>query len=47
MTSRTPAFARAFTGRWLIAEMEQWEYLDLVKPAHIAFTGKDGENSYS
>jgi hypothetical protein len=42
MTSRTPAFARAFAGRWRIVEMDQWEDLDLLEPAHITFTGKDG-----
>lgn len=42
MISRTPGLARALTGRWRIAEMEQWEDLDLLEPAHITFTGKDG-----
>jgi hypothetical protein len=39
---RTPGFARAFAGRWRIAEMDQWEDLDPLEPAHITFTGKDG-----
>jgi hypothetical protein len=41
VTRRTPAFARAFAGRWRIAEMDQWEDLDLLEPAHITFIGKD------
>jgi len=41
MTRRTPAFARAFAGRWRIVEMDQWEDLDLLEPAHVTFTGKD------
>jgi len=41
MSRRTPGFSRAFAGRWRIAEMEQWEDLDLLGPAHITFTGKD------
>ena len=41
MTKRTPAFARAFAGRWRIAEMDQWEDIDLLGPAHITFVGKD------
>ena len=41
MTRRTPAFARAFAGRWRIAEMDQWEDIDLLEPAHITFVGKD------
>jgi hypothetical protein len=41
MTRRTPAFARAFAGRWRIAEMDQWEDIDLLEPAHITFIGKD------
>jgi hypothetical protein len=44
MTRSTPAFARAFAGRWRIVELDQWEDLDLLEPAHITFTGKnDGE----
>jgi hypothetical protein len=42
MTKRVPSFARAFAGRWRIAEMEEWEDLDLLGPAHITFTGRDG-----
>jgi hypothetical protein len=41
MTRRTAAFARAFVGRWRIVEMDQWEDLDLLKPAHIPFVGND------
>ena len=35
------ASAVAFKGRWRIAEMDQWDndYLDLVEPAHITFSG--------
>ena len=36
MTKRTPAFSRAFAGRWRIAEMDQWEDIDLLGAAHIA-----------
>lgn len=39
MSRRTPAFARAFAGRWRITEMDQWEDLDLIEPAHITFKG--------
>jgi hypothetical protein len=42
MTRRTPAFAAAFAGRWRIVEMDQWEELDLLGPAHITFSSKDG-----
>jgi hypothetical protein len=41
MIGRTRAFARAFAGRWRIVEMDRWEDLDLLEPAHITFTGKD------
>jgi hypothetical protein len=34
--------ARAFAGRWRITEMHAWDELDLLEPAHITFTGKDG-----
>ncbi|MDF2975064.1 MAG: hypothetical protein K0R61_5514, partial [Microvirga sp.] len=39
--AKTPAFAKAFAGRWRIAEMDVWDndYLDLVEPAYIAFEG--------
>src|SRR3954452_24943244 len=33
--------ARTFAGRWRIAEMDQWEDIDLLEPAHITFVGKD------
>jgi hypothetical protein len=39
MTRRPPGFARAFAGRWRITEMDQWEDLDLLEPAHITFIG--------
>jgi hypothetical protein len=42
MAKRSPTFARAFAGRWRIAEMDGWEDLDLLEPAHITFVGKDG-----
>ena len=42
MARRTPTFARVFAGRWRIVEMDQWEDLDLLEPAHITFTGKNG-----
>jgi len=42
MTRRAPGFARAFAGRWRITEMDQWDEIDLLGDAHIAFTGKDG-----
>jgi hypothetical protein len=42
MKRRAPAFARAFAGRWRIAEMDEWEELDFLEPAHITFTGNDG-----
>jgi hypothetical protein len=41
MIRRTPGFAGAFAGRWRIAEMDQWEDLDLIEPAHITFVDKD------
>ena len=42
MTRRAPAFVRAFAGRWRIVEMDQWDDLDLLEPAHITFTRKEG-----
>jgi hypothetical protein len=41
MKRRTPALALAFAGRWRIAEMDQWEDLDLLERAHITFSGND------
>ena len=38
---RSPAFARAFTGRWRITEMYEWDEIDLLGSAHITFSGKD------
>ena len=43
---RKSALAAAFKGRWRIAEMDQWDndYLDLLEPAHITFSGTaDGQ----
>ena len=42
MAKRVPGFSRAFAGRWRIAEMDQWDELDLLGPAHITFAGRDG-----
>ena len=42
MTRRAASFARAFAGRWRITEMDEWDQVDLLGSAHIAFTGKDG-----
>jgi len=41
MTRRAPSFARAFTGRWLITEMYEWDEIDLGGSAHITVSGKD------
>jgi hypothetical protein len=32
---RSPAFARAFAGRWRITEMDEWDEIDLLDAAHI------------
>ncbi|MBV8119334.1 MAG: hypothetical protein JO081_05265 [Alphaproteobacteria bacterium] len=44
MARRASSFARAFAGLWRIDEMDQSNDrdLDLLGPAHITFTGKDG-----
>lgn len=44
MTRRTSAMAKAFAGRWRIAEMDVWDNddLDLAEPAHITFEGEHG-----
>ena len=42
MSKRAPSFASAFAGRWRITEMDQWDEIDLLGSAHIAFTGKHG-----
>ena len=42
MTRRAPGFARVFAGRWRITEMDEWDEIDLLGSAHMAFTGKDG-----
>src|SRR4051812_28158744 len=41
MTRRAAGLAKAFQGRWRITEMDLWDndYLDLLEPAHITFTG--------
>ncbi len=41
MTRRAPGFARAFAGRWRITEMDEWDEIDLLGPAHITFSGND------
>ena len=41
MTRRAPGCARAFAGRWLITEMDEWDAIDLLGSAHITFSGKD------
>jgi len=41
MTRRAPGFARAFTGRWRITEMDEWDEIDLAGSAHITLSGKD------
>ena len=41
MTRRTPSFAQAFAGRSRITEMDEWDEIDLLGAAHIAFTGTD------
>jgi hypothetical protein len=41
VTRRAPGFARAFSGRWRITEMDEWGEIDLLAAAHITFTGKD------
>src|SRR3954463_6643055 len=46
---RGSALAKAFAGRWRIAEMDVWDndYLDLVEPAYIAFKGPHGGALFS
>jgi hypothetical protein len=41
MMAKVPAFAKAFGGRWRIAEVDVWDsdVLDLVEPAHLTFEG--------
>jgi hypothetical protein len=41
MTRRAPSFAGAFTGRWRITELYEWDAIDLGGSAHITFSGKD------
>jgi hypothetical protein len=42
MSRRASGFARAFTGRGRITEMDEWDEIDLLGTAHITFSGKDG-----
>ena len=47
--AKVPAFAKAFTGRWRIVEMDVWDndFLDLVEEAYITFQGdSDGEIAF-
>jgi hypothetical protein len=41
MTRHAPRFVRAFTGRWRITEMYEWDEIHLAGSAHISFNGKD------
>jgi hypothetical protein len=46
---RVPAFAKAFSGRWRVVEMDQWgnDVLDLVEEAHLTFRGEaNGEIAF-
>jgi hypothetical protein len=47
--AKTPAFAKAFAGRWRIAEMDVWDndVLDEFEEAHITFKGADGEIAFA
>src|ERR1700719_1051013 len=42
LMAKAPAFAKAFTGRWRIVEMDVWEndFLNLVEEAHLTFWSK-------
>ena len=42
MRGRVPGFARAFAGCWRITEMDEWNEIELLESAHIAFVGRDG-----
>ncbi len=47
--AKVPGFAKAFAGRWRIAEMGVWnnDFLNLVEEAHLTFQGKsDGEIAF-
>ncbi len=47
--ARLPAFAKVFSGRWRIVEMDNWDsdFLDLVEEAHLTFEGAaDGEIAF-
>src|SRR6187551_754284 len=46
LMAKVPACAKAFVGRWRIAEMDVWDndFLDLVEEAHLTLKGTaDGE----
>ncbi|KEQ03227.1 hypothetical protein [Pseudorhizobium pelagicum] len=47
--TKVPAFAKAFSGRWRIVEMDIWDndVLDLIEQAHLTFKGAtDGEIAF-
>ena len=47
--AKVPACAKAYVGRWRIAEMDVWDndFLDLVEEAHLTFKGQaDGEIAF-
>jgi hypothetical protein len=47
--TKVPAFAKAFSGRWRIVEMDNWDndVLDLIEEAHLTFKGAaDGEIAF-
>jgi hypothetical protein len=49
LMANMPGFAKAFSGRWRIVEMDNWEsaFLDLVEQAHLTFGGQsDGEIAF-
>src|SRR4051794_27244708 len=49
LMAKVPGFAKAFAGRWRIAEMDNWDsdFLDLVEEAHLTFEGKsDGKIAF-
>jgi len=45
--AKVPACAKAFVGRWRIAEMDVWDndFLDLVEEAHLTFKGQGGRRN--
>lgn len=47
--TKVPAIAKAFSGRWRIVEMDNWDndVLDLIEEAHLTFKGAaDGEITF-